>query len=188
MIPIAEPDLEGNELRYLPDCIRTGWVSSKRCYVGWFEDSKAAWCGVQHDIAASSGTGALHFALLALGVAPGDEVIVPALTCVASSNAVAYVGACPVFVDTDRDTWNIGLAQVEAKVTPRTQAIIPVHLYGHPVDMDTLMGVADRRGLSVVEGGCEAHGSECKGRRTGGLVHVGCFSFHVSTMIKAAWP
>ena len=183
MIPVAEPALDGNELAYLADCIRSGWVSSKGAYIKRFEESVAAWCGVQHGVVTSSGTSALHLALLAVGVEPGDKVIVPALTYVSTANVVAYTGARPTFVDADPATWNLDLAQLEAKITPRTKAIIPVHLYGHPIDMDTVMAIADRHGLSVVEDACEAHGSEYKGRQAGGLGHIGCFSFYGNKVV-----
>jgi perosamine synthetase len=178
MISLAEPTLDGNELAYVADCIRSGWVSSKGAYVKRFEDAMATWCSVRHGIATSSGTNALHLALLALGIGPGDEVIVPALSYVASANAVAYTGARSVFVDADFSTWNLDLNQLGSKITPRTKAIMPVHLYGHPVDMATLIAIADEHGLWVVEDACEAHGTEYKGCRVGGLGHIGCFSFY----------
>jgi perosamine synthetase len=183
MIPVAEPVLDGNELAYVTDCIRSGWVSSRGVYVQRFEEAVAAWCGVRFGVGTSSGTSALHLALLALGIGPGDEVIVPALTYVACANAVTYTGARPVFVDVDPWTWNLDLSQLEEKITPRTKAIMPVHLYGHPVDMKTLMAIAGEHGLWVVEDACEAHGSECRGRRVGGLGHVGCFSFYGNKLI-----
>jgi len=183
MIPIAEPALDGNELTYVTDCIRSGWVSSKGAYVKRFEDAMAAWCGMRYGIATSSGSSALHLSLLALGIGSGDEVIVPALTYVATANAVAYTGARPVFVDVDSCTWNLDLAQLTAKITPRTKAVLPVHLYGHPVDMDAVMAIAGEHGLWVVEDACQAHGSEYNGRRVGGLGHVGCFSFYGNKLI-----
>jgi perosamine synthetase len=183
MIPVAEPALDGNELAYVTDCIRSGWVSAKGTYVKRFEEAMAAWCGVRHGIATSSGANALHLALLALGIGPGDEVIVPALSYVASANAVSYTGAQPVFADADYSTWNLDLSQLELKITPRTRAIMPVHLYGHPVDMATLMTIADEHGLWVIEDACEAHGAKYKGRHVGGLGHVGCFSFYGNKII-----
>ena len=182
-IPIAAPTLDGNELAYLTDCIESGWVSSRGKYVRMFEDGLAAWCGSRHGVATSSGTGALHLALLALEIGSGDEVIVPALSYVASANAIAYTGARPVFVDVDLQTWNLDLDQIEPAITPRTRAIMPVHLYGHPVDMAALMAIAERHGLWVVEDACQAHGAEYKGRRAGSLGHVGCFSFFGNKLI-----
>jgi perosamine synthetase len=183
MIPVAEPVLDGNELTYVADCIRSGWVSSKGAYVKCFEDAMAVWCGVRHGIATSSGTNALHLALLAVGIGPGDEVIVPALSYVASANAVAHTGARPVFVDADYSTWNLDLNQIQLKITPHTKAIMPVHLYGHPVDMAILMTIAGEHGLWIVEDACQAHGAECKGCRAGGLGHIGCFSFYGNKLI-----
>jgi len=177
-IPVAEPDLGGNELAYVTDCIRSGWVSSRGAYVVRFERAIAEWCGVRHAVAASSGTSALHLALVSLGIGPGDEVIVPALSYVASANAVTYAGARPVFVDVDPNTWNLDLASVEARISVRTRAIMPVHLYGYPVDMERLLAIARKAGLWVIEDACEALGSECGGRRVGGLGDVGCLSFY----------
>jgi perosamine synthetase len=183
MIPVTEPALDGNELTYVTDCILSGWLSSKGAYVKRFEDAMAAWCGVRHGIATSSGTSALHLALLALDVGPGDEVIVPALSYVASANAVTYTGARPIFVDADASTWNLDLNQLESKITPRTKAIMAVHLYGHPVDMAPSLAIADKHGLWVVEDACEAHGAEYKGLRVGGIGHIGCFSFYGNKLV-----
>jgi perosamine synthetase len=183
MIPIAEPDLDGNELAYLTDCIRSGWVSSRGAYVPRFEENIANWCGSRYAVSTSSGTSALHLALLAIGVGPGDEVILPALTYVASANAVAYTGAQPVFVDVELSSWNLDLNQVSSKVTPHTKAILPVHLYGHPVDMQVCMEIAEQRGLWVIEDACEAHGAEHAGRRVGSIGHIGCFSFFGNKLI-----
>ena len=184
MIPLAEPDLDGNELAYVSDCIQRGWISSRGDYLPRFEGSVAAWCGVRHAIATSSGTAALHLALLALGLGPGDEVIVPALTYVASANAVIYTGARPVFVDTDPHTWNIDLNQLEDKINSHTRAIIAVHLYAHPVDMTVVWEIAQKYGLWIVEDACQAQGSEYRGQRTGGLGHIGCYSTFGSKLIS----
>jgi perosamine synthetase len=183
MIPVAEPALDGNELAYVADCILSGWISSKGTYVRRFEEAMAAWCGVRYGIATSSGTNALHLALLALGIGRGDEVIVPALSYVASANAVAYTGARLVFVDVDPSTWNLDLNQLERKITSRTKAIMVVHLYGHPVDMAALIPIAVGHGLWVIEDACEAHGARCRGRPVGGLGHIGCFSFYGNKLI-----
>ena len=182
-IPISTPALEGNELAYLADCVHTGWVSSRGAYVPRFEAAFAAWCGARHATAVSSGTAALHLALLALGIGPGDQVILPALTYVATANAIAYTGAEPLFVDIDPETWNIDLDLLAAKITPRTSAILPVHLYGHPVDMDRLMSIAAAHELWVIEDACEAHGAQVRGRRVGGMGHIGCFSFYGNKII-----
>jgi perosamine synthetase len=183
MIPIAEPDLDGNELAYVTDCIRKGWVSSRGSYVPYFEEIMADWCGVRHAISTSSGTSALHLALLAIGVGEGDEVILPALTYIASANAIVYTGARPVFVDVDPSSWNLDLAQVTSKITTKTKAILPVHLYGHPIDMHECMRIAEEHNLWVIEDACEAHGAQQAGRRVGGIGHIGCFSFFANKLI-----
>ena len=183
MIPIATPVLAGNEMAYVADCIRSGWVSSKGPYVQRFEETFAAWCGVRHGIATSSGTNALHLALLACAVGPGDEVIVPALSYVASANAISYTRATPVFVDVDSTTWNLDLSRVEQKITKRTKAIMAVHLYGHALDMDRLCALAQAHNLYLIEDACQAHGSEYRGQRVGGLGHIACFSFYGNKLI-----
>lgn len=185
MIPLTAPDLRGNELPYLQECVSTGWISSRGPFVARFEKAMAAWCGVQYGVATSSGTAALHLALLALGIGVGDEVLVPALGYVAIANAVAYTGARPVFVDADPITWNLDLALVPGCVTSRTRAILPVHLYGHALDMAALMRLAGAYGLWVVEDCGEAHGASCHGRHVGGWGHAGCFSFFGNKVITA---
>lgn len=182
-IPLAETVLDGNEKRYVLDCLDTGWISGSGKYVDDFEREFAAFCGVEHAVSVSSGTAALHVALLALGVAPGDEIIVPDLTYVASANAVTYCGARPVFADVDPTTWTLDPLDVARKISPATKAIMPVHLYGHPADVDPLLELASAHNLSVVEDAAEAHGAEYKGRRVGGLGDVGVFSFFGNKII-----
>lgn len=182
-IPIAEPVLGEEELANVIEAMRSGWISSKGAFIGEFEREFAAFCGAGHGVAVANGTVALHIALLGAGVGPGDEVLVPSLTFVATANAVHYCGATPVFVDSTRDTWQMDAAALEARVTPRTRAILPVHLYGHPCDMDPILRLAERRGLTVVEDAAEAHGALYRGRRVGGLGTVGCFSFYGNKLI-----
>lgn len=182
-LPVAAPVFEGNELRYVTECVLTNWISSQGRFVQEFERTFAKFCGVKHGVAVSNGTVALHLALVLAGVGPGDEVIVPTLTFIATANAVRYTGATPVFVDSDRRTWTLDPAQVERKVTSRTKAIIPVHLYGHPADMDPLMDLAARHRLFVVEDAAEAHGAVYKGKRVGSIGHIGCFSFYGNKII-----
>jgi perosamine synthetase len=177
MIPVAEPVLDGKELEYVADCIRSGWVSSLGAYVRRFEREFAAYCGVRFGVATHNGTVALHLALVALGIGPGDEVILPTLTFVATANAVVYTGATPVFVDSEPDTWNIDPEAVAQAITSRTRAIIAVHLYGHPADMAPLRLLADQHGLTLIEDAAEAHGARYQGRRTGSLGDVAVFSF-----------
>lgn len=177
MIPIAEPRLGGKELEYVSDCITSGWVSSKGKYVNQFETAFARYCECEYGVATFNGTIALHLVLAALGIGPGDEVIVPTLTFVATANAVAYTGATPIFVDSEPQTWNIDPRAVAAALTPRTKAIIPVHLYGHPAEMDALNAIAQAHDLLVVEDAAEAHGARYRGRRVGSLARAAIFSF-----------
>jgi perosamine synthetase len=182
-LPVCSPSLEGNEERYVVEAVRTGWISSSGEFVRRFEEGFAAWCGQRHGIGTTSGTTALHLALRALGVGPGDEVILPDFTMVASLFAVLYVGARPVFVDVEPDTWNIDPALIDAAVTPRTRAIMPVHIYGHPCDMDPIMAMAARRGIAVVEDAAEAHGAEYRGRRCGSFGVANAFSFFANKIL-----
>jgi perosamine synthetase len=176
-IPVAAPVLGGNEKTYVLDCLDSTWISSSGKYLDRFEAAFAEFCGVSDAIACSNGTTALHLALLGLDLGPGDEVIVPTLTFVATANAVTYCGARPVFVDVDPETWTIDPAAVEAKITPRTKGIIVVHLFGHPADMDAIGAIARRHGLFVLEDAAQAHGAEYRGRRTGSLSELATFSF-----------
>jgi perosamine synthetase len=176
-IPVAAPALDGNEKAYVLDCLESTWISSSGKYLDRFEEAFAEFCGVKHAVSCSNGTTALHLALLALDVGPGDEVIVPTLTFVATANAVTYCGAKPVFVDAEAETWNIDPASVEAKITPRTKGIIVVHLFGHPADMEAIGAIARRHGLFVLEDAAQAHGAESHGRRTGSLGDIATFSF-----------
>ena len=176
-IAVAAPTLNGNEKRYVLECLETTWISSIGRFITEFEHAFARFCGVEHAIAVSNGTNALHLALVALGLKPGDEVIVPTLTYVATANAVTYCSAKPVLVDCDPRTLNMDPAAIGGKITARTKGIIPVHLYGHPVDMDPIISVAREHGLFVLEDAAEAHGAEYKGRRVGGLGNCAAFSF-----------
>ena len=176
-IPVAAPDLSGNEKAYVLDCLDSTWISSSGKYLDRFEAGFAEFCGVRHAVACSNGTTALHLALVALGVGPGDEVIVPTLTFVATANTVTYCGAQPVFVDAEPDTWTIDPASIEAKITPRTKGIIVVHLFGQPADMDPINALARRHGLFVLEDAAQAHGAEYRGRRAGALADIATFSF-----------
>ncbi|TKJ17310.1 aminotransferase DegT [Candidatus Woesearchaeota archaeon B3_Woes] len=182
-IPVAEPDLNGNELDYVTDCIKSSWVSSKGEYIKKFEDAFSKYCNVKHSISTSNGTAALHLALIALGIKEGDEVIVPNLTFIASANTVKYCNAKPVFVDVDKETWNIDANKIEEKITNKTKAIMPVHLYGSPCDMDKIMEIAKKHNLFVIEDCAEAHGAEYKGKKVGGFGNVACFSFFGNKII-----
>jgi perosamine synthetase len=177
-IPVAAPDLSVLEERYVLEAIRSSWISSTGGFVDRFERRFAELCDAEHSIGVCNGTVALHLALLALDVRAGDEVLVPSLTYIATANAVRYVGAEPVFVDVDPDTWCIDPDLLEASVTPRTRGIVAVHLYGHPADMDRINHIAAVHGLWVVEDAAEAHLALYKGRPTGSLANIGTFSFY----------
>ena len=177
-IPVAAPVLNGNEKAYVNECLDSGWISSNGKFIGRFESEFATFCAAQHAVACCNGTVALHLALLALNIGPGDEVIVPTITFVATANAVHYVGATPVFADSESATWNLDPEDVARKITRKTKAIIAVHLYGHPADMDALAALAKAHGLALVEDAAEAHGAEYKGRRAGNLGDVSTFSFY----------
>lgn len=182
-IPISNPALVGNELKYVTDCVQSSWISSVGSYVQRFEEAFAQFCGSEHAVTCSNGTTALHLALLALGVKPGDEVIVPTLTYVATANAVVYCNATPVFVDGEEGTWNMDPAQIEALITPKTKGIIVVHLFGHSVDMDPIMSIAKKHGIFVLEDAAEAPGAEYKGKRVGSIGHAATFSFFGNKII-----
>jgi len=182
-IPIAEPFLGQEELDNVVEAVRSGWVSSKGKFIPEFESGFAAYCGVKHGVATSNGTVALHLALTALGIGPGDEVIVPTLTFIATANAVTYTGAKPVFVDSHPDYWCMDPVLIEPAITPRTRAIVPVHLYGHPCDMDPIMSIAQRHHLYIVEDAAEAHGAEYQGKRVGSFGDIACFSFYGNKII-----
>jgi len=177
-IPVGAPVLAGKEKEYVLDCLDSSWISSQGKYLDLFEESFAAFCGTRHALACSNGTVALHLALMAFDLSPGDEVIVPALTYVATANAVAYCGATPIFVDSEPLTGNINPALIEALITPRTRGIIAVHLYGHPADMDALAAIAKKHDLFLVEDAAEAHGALYRGRKAGSLSDVATFSFY----------
>ncbi|MCM8774748.1 MAG: DegT/DnrJ/EryC1/StrS family aminotransferase [Candidatus Omnitrophica bacterium] len=165
------------------DCLETGWISSAGSYIEKFERTFADYIGTKHGISVSSGTAALHAALCALGIQPGDEVIVPAFTMMATIFAVLYTGAKPVFVDCDQETFNIDPRQIEAKITRKTKALMAVHLFGHSCDMDTILEIAKRFGLFVIEDAAEAHGGEYKGRKCGAMSDIACFSFYANKIV-----
>ena len=183
-IPVSEPTLGPSTKTYVNHCIDTNWISSIGAYVTEFQDKFAACCGVRYGVATSNGTTALHLALAVLDVRAGDEVIIPAFTMIATANAVTYTGATPVLVDSLPDTWNMDPAQVAAKVTPRTKAIVVMHTYGLPCDMDAINAIAKQHGLYVVEDAAEAHGAEYKGKRAGSLGHCASFSFYGNKIIS----
>lgn len=183
MIPIAEPSLGQEELNNVIDAVKSGWISSKGKFIPEFEEKFAHYCGVRYGIATSNGTAALHLALTTLGIEPDDEVIIPTLTFIATANAVRYTGAKPIFIDSHSDYWCIDPERIEEAITRKTKAIIPVHLYGHPCDMDTIMTIAQKHNMYVVEDAAEAHGAEYKGKKVGSFGDIACFSFYGNKII-----
>jgi perosamine synthetase len=179
----AGPSISPREVAYTTDAARHGWNTRWNGYLGRFEREFAEYVGAEYAIATSSCTGALHMAMLAIGLGPGDEAIVPEQTWVATAKAVSYVGATPVFADVEAGSWCLDAASVEAAITERTKAIVPVHLYGHPADMDALQAVADRHGLPLIEDAAPAIGAEIRGRRVGALGAAGAFSFQGAKLL-----
>lgn len=178
MIPVCEPKLLGNEKKYVMDCLDTNWISSAGQYIPKFEEAFSKYCGAEYGVACSNGTNGLHLALEVLGIGSGNEVIIPSFTIIVSANVVIQTGARPVLVDVDPEIWCIDPMKMEEKITPRTKAIMVVHMYGHPCDMDPIKGIAQKYNLYVVEDACQAHGAEYKGRKVGSLGDIGVFSFY----------
>ncbi|HEX8775192.1 MAG TPA: DegT/DnrJ/EryC1/StrS family aminotransferase [Pyrinomonadaceae bacterium] len=189
MIPVNEPLLSGRELDYVSECVRTGWISSAGKFLEEFEERWAAYCGRRYGIAVSSGTAALQLSIACLGLEPGDEVIIPAFTIISCALAVIYNQCKPVLVDADPATWCMDVSRIEEKIGPRTRAIMPVHIYGHPVDMDALNRLTEKHGLVVIEDAAEAHGAQYLTgrdteqplwRRCGGFGALSVFSFYAN--------
>lgn len=183
MIPLCIPEISGNEWKYIKECLDTNWVSSAGSYVNLFEEKFEKTVDSKKAIVTMNGTAAIQLALLALGIGEGDEVIVPSLTFISPVNTIKYVGAEPVFVDVCRDTYVLDADKIEEMITPKTKAIIPVHIYGHPADMDKIMEIAKRHKLYVIEDATEAFGSEYKGIKVGTIGEIGCFSFNGNKLI-----
>jgi len=183
MIPVNEPLLNGNEMKYLRECIETGWISSEGHFVKRFEEMFSKYIGVKCGVAVCNGTAALEVAMAAIDLKPGDEVILPTFTIVSCALAVVRRGGTPVLVDVEPDTWCMDVNQVSDKISKKTKAIMPVHMYGHPVDMDPIMELAEKHGLYIVEDAAEAHGAEYKGRKCGSIGHINCFSFYANKII-----
>ena len=192
MISVNEPLLIGNELEYVTECIKTGWISSAGKFITEFEEAWASYCGVKYGVAVSNGSVALQVAVGCLDLKLGDEVIMPTFTIISCALAVIYNAGTPVLVDSDPRTWCMDVSQIESEITPRTRAIMPVHIYGHPVDIDPLLALAEKHGLVVVEDAAEVHGAEYLAkrngpnpawRRCGGLGHMSAFSFYANKLI-----
>ena len=183
MIPISKPKLSDLELKNITDAVKSGWVSSLGRYIDAFEHKFAEFCGTKYAISVCNGTVGLHLALKVLGIGDGDEVIVPDLTFVATANAVRMAQAKPVIVDVCRDSYCISPFAITKAITPKTRAIIPVHLYGHPANMPEIMEIAHTHGLHVIEDAAEAHGASIGGIRVGAFGDCGVFSFYGNKII-----
>lgn len=182
-IPVCEPYLAGNELEYVTDAISTGWISSSGTYVNRFEEEFAKYCDCKYAVSVCNGTIALHLALLSLDIGIGDEVIIPSFTMIASAFAVCYTGAEPVFVDADKDTFNIDVTKIEKKITSRTKAIMPVHIFGKICNMDAIIALAKKYNLYIIEDAAEAHGATYRGKKAGSFSDVAAFSFFANKNI-----
>lgn len=184
MIPVCEPWFPGNEEKYAADAVRNKMISgSGGEYITKFEKSFADYCGMKYGVACTSGLAALHLACEALGIGEGDEIIIPTFTMIASANAAIYTGARPVLVDSEQGSYCIDVKKIEEKITPRTKAIMPVHVYGHPCDMDAIMEIARKHNLKVIEDAAEAHGARYKGKIMGSFGDINCFSFYANKII-----
>ena len=176
-IPVCSPLLGGNEIKYVTDAVSSGWISSSGSYVTAFEKAFAEYCGVKYAVAVCNGTVAIHLALSALGIGKGDEIIIPSFTMIATAFAVCYTGAKPVFVDANKETWNIDTSRIEEKITSHTKAIIPVHIFGNPCNMSDITRIAKKHKLFIIEDAAEAHGAEYAGQKTGSFSDIASFSF-----------
>lgn len=176
-IPVCSPFLNGNEIKYVTDAVTTGWISSSGSYVSQFENAFSSYCNVKYGVAVCNGTVAIHLALAALGIGKGDEVIIPSFTMIATAFAVCYTGAKPVFVDADRETFNIDVSKIEEKITSHTKAIIPVHIFGNPCNMSEIVRIAKKYNLFIIEDAAEAHGAEYNGKKVGSFSDIASFSF-----------
>ncbi len=183
MIPVNQPLLNGREKELLIDCIKSGWISSDGPFVSEFENKFALYLGVDYGIAVCNGTAALETALFAAEISKGDEVIMPSFTIISCALAAIRLAAVPVLVDVEPETWTMDISQVESRITSKTKAIMPVHIYGHSVDMDPLLKIAEKYNLIVIEDAAEVHGAEYKGRKCGSLGHISAFSFYANKII-----
>ena len=182
-IPVNQPCLDGNEKKYLNECIDTGWISSDGPFIKKFEDQFAAYVGRRYAVAVSNGSVALDVAVIALGIGQGDEIIMPTFTIISCAAAIVRAGATPVLVDSDPQTWNMDVTQIEAKITSRTKAIMVVHIYGLPVDMDPVLTLARKYGLKIIEDAAQMHGQVYKGKQCGSFGDISTFSFYPNKQI-----
>ena len=178
MIPVNEPLLDGNEKKYLNECIDTGWISSEGPFIKKFEEEMAKYVNRKHAIAVSNGSVALDAAIIALGIGNGDEVILPTFTIISCAAAIVRAGATPVVVDSDPKTFNIDVSQIEKKITKKTKAIMVVHIYGLPCDMEPILALAQKHNLKIIEDAAEMHGQTYKGKKCGSFGEISTFSFY----------
>jgi len=183
MIPVCEPLITEREIELVIDCLRTGWISSSGKYLEQFEKGWASYCGVRHGIAVSNGTTALQIAVRLLELKPGEEVIMPTFTIISCAQAILYCGGIPVFVDSDKRSWQMDTSQIESKITSKTRAIMVVHIYGHPANMEPIIEIAKKHKLYIIEDAAEAHGAEYKGRKCGSFGDISVFSFYANKLI-----
>lgn len=183
MIPVCEPLITARDIELVNDALTSGWISSSGKYLDLFEDQWAAFCGMPYGIAVSNGSTALDIAAELLDLKPGDEVIMPAFTIISPAQSIVRAGGVPVLVDSNPITWQMDIEQIEEKITSRTRAILVVHIYGHPADMDPIMAMSEKYGLVVIEDAAEVHGAEYKGKRCGGIGHISTFSFYANKLV-----
>ena len=183
MIPVCEPLVTARDIELVNDALASGWISSAGKYLDRFEQGWAGYCGMEHGIAVSNGSTALDIAVELLDLEPGDEVIMPSFTIISPAQSVVRAGGMPVLGDRDPDSWQMDVAGIEARITARTRAILVVHIYGHPADMDPIMALAEQHGLTVIEDAAEVHGAEYRGRRLGGIGHISTFSFYANKLV-----
>ena len=185
MIPVNTPLLGGNELKYLTECIETGWISSEGPFIKKFEEQMAVYVGRKHGIAVSNGSAALDVAIKALNLKKGDEVIMPTFTIISPAQSLINVGAIPVLVDSDATTWNMDVNQIEAKITSKTKAILVVHIYGLPVDMQPVLELCNKYNLWLIEDAAEMHGQTYNGQQCGSFGDISIFSFYPNKHITS---
>ena len=183
MIPVAEPQVTARDIELVNEALNSGWISSAGKFLDLFEERWAAYCGMPHGIAVSNGSVALDVAVRLLDLEPGDEVIMPAFTIISPAQSVVRAGGVPVLVDSNPHNWQMDAGQIEARKTSRTKAILVVHIYGHPADMDPILDIARRHNLIVIEDAAEVHGAEYKGKRCGGLGDISTFSFYANKLV-----
>src|SRR5262245_56530632 len=182
-IPVNEPLLTGNAKKYLAECIDTGWISSEGPFVQRLEEGMALQVGRKFGIAVTNGSAALDVAIAALSLGPGDEVILPSFTIISCAASIVRAGATPVVVDCDAETWNMTAEHVEEKITARTRAIMVVHIYGLPVDLDPMVALAEKPGMKIIEDAAEMHGQTYKGKPCGSFGDISTFSFYPNKLV-----